>query len=183
MNFEIGKYNIELQLDETFSLNSVDNINHYQKVYFDISEYDYPTKIGIKLFENKELIKSVLIGSNGGGSGIHTTSQIIEEDRIIICCSDTIFCISIPDLALKWKTQADQATCFQIFKKDSNFFIHGEMEISRIDSNGQLIWQQTGNDIFTTEKATDNFEITETHIRVTDWENRTYKFDFDGKVI
>ena len=57
------------------------------------------------------------------------------------------------------------------------------MEISKLDSDGRLIWQQSGADIFTTEKGTNDFEITESYIRATDWENQTYKFDFNGKVI
>jgi len=183
MNFQIGKYKIELEVDETYTQNSADNIKHYQEVYFDQSEYDLPTKIGVQILQNDKLIKSVIIGSVGGGSGIHLNSQIIEDDRILICCSDSVFCLSIPDLDLKWKTQVDQATCFEIFKKDDSYIIHGEMEISKLDSDGRLIWQQSGADIFTTEKGTNDFEITESYIRATDWENRTYKFDFNGKVI
>jgi hypothetical protein len=183
MNFEIGKYKIELKVDETYSANSADNINHYQEIYFEQSEYDFPTKIGVKTFLNDELINSAIIGSIGGGTGIHLNSQIIEVDRILVCCSDSVFCLSIPDLNLKWKTQADQATCFEIFKKDDSYIIHGEMEISRLDSNGQLMWQQSGADIFTTEKGTDDFEITKSYIRATDWENRIYKFDFNGILI
>ena len=129
------------------------------------------------------MIKSAIIGSIGGGTGIHKSSQIIEEDRILVCCSDSIFCISIPDLDLKWKTKADQATCFELFKKDNNYIVHGEMEISKLDSSGKIIWQKSGADIFTTEKGIDDFEITESYIRATDWENRVYKFDFNGKEI
>ena len=183
MIFETGKYNIELQIDEFYTDNSLDNLNQYQKVYFTESEYILPTKIGIKVFENDELIKSAIIGSIGGGTGIHKSSQIIEEDRILVCCSDSIFCISIPDLDLKWKTKADQATCFELFKKDNNYIVHGEMEISKLDSSGKIIWQKSGADIFTTEKGIDDFEITESYIRATDWENRVYKFDFNGKEI
>jgi hypothetical protein len=183
MIFETGKYKIELQVDELYSDSSTDNLNQYQKIYFTESEYILPTKIGIKVFQNEELIKSAIIGSIGGGTGIHNNSQIIDNDEITICCSDSIFCLSIPNLDLKWKTQADQITCFELFKKDDSYIVHGEMEITKLDSNGQIVWQQSGADIFTTEKGIDDFEITDSYIRATDWENRTYKFDFNGKVI
>jgi len=45
------------------------------------------------------------------------------------------------------------------------------------------MWQKSGADIFTTEKGTDDFEITESFIKATDWGNRTYKFDFNGILI
>jgi len=86
MIFKTEKYKIELQVDELYCENSSDNLNQYQKIYFVESEYVLPTKIGVKIFQNKVLIKSAIIGSIGGGTGIHSNSQIIEKDRILICC-------------------------------------------------------------------------------------------------
>ena len=41
-----------------------------------------------------------------------------------------------------WRTQADQATCFEIYKYEDSYIIHGEFEISRLDKDGKIIWQQ-----------------------------------------
>lgn len=183
MKFKTGKYKIELTVEESYNKNSSDNINDYSKIFFDESEFEFPTKIGLKLFENGDIIQSSIIGSIGGGTGIHRSSQIIEDDRILVCCSDSIFCLSIPELDLIWKTQADQATCFEIFKYRDSYVVHGELEISRLDYNGRIMWQQSGADIFTTPKGENDFKITEEYIKATDWDNRSYKFDFDGNLI
>ena len=183
MRTAIGNYEIEIQKDDTYSVNSADNQFDYKNIYFTPSDFILPTKIGLKIFENEELISSAIIGSIGGGTGIHDKSQIIEIDKLIICCSDSVFCLSIPDLNLLWKTQADLATCFEIYKLQDSFIVHGEMEITKLDLNGKILWQNGGADIFTTEKGVDDFEITDSFIRATDWENRTYKFSFDGKQI
>ncbi len=181
MIIELGKYRVELFKDETYTENSVDNVS-YQKVYS--MNYDYnPIKIGIRIYENDEIIKSVLVSSNGGGTDINQTSQIVESDRIVICCSDTVFCLSIPNLDLIWKTQGDTSTCFEIFKVRESYIIHGEMEISRLNLNGEIMWQESGVDIFTTAEGINDFEITDRYIKATDWENRIYKFDFNGKLI
>lgn len=82
-----------------------------------------------------------------------------------------------------WKTKADQATCFEIFKHKDDYIVHGELEISRLDKNGNIVWQQGGRDIFTTLDGKDDFAITDEYILATDWANRKYKFDFDGKII
>ncbi len=155
-------------------------LNYYEKIHFMEYDYVFPTKIGLKTYESSKIISSAIIGSVGGGTGIHKNSQIIENERIIVCCSDSVFCLSIPDLNLIWKTQADRASCFEIFKFKKSYIIHGEMEISRLNLNGEIMWQKSGADIFTNEKGTDNFEITESYIKATDWGNRIYKFDFNG---
>ena len=180
---EIGLYRIEIRKDEKYTIDSADNLFDYKNIYFTSSDYILPTRIGIKVYENEELISSSIIGSIGGGTGIHDRSQIIENGKLIICCSDSVFSLSLPDLNLIWKTQADQATCFEIFNLQDSFIVHGEMEISKLDLNGNILWQNSGADIFTTEKGIDDFEITDSFIRATDWENRIYKFDFDGKLI
>jgi hypothetical protein len=59
--------------------------------------------------------------------------MIIEDKRLLICCSDSIFCLSIPDLTLLWRTRADEATCFEILKYQDSYIVHGELEILRLD--------------------------------------------------
>ena len=123
---------------------------------------------------------SAVIGTTGGGTEIGKNSTIIEDDRFLICCSDSVFCLSIPDLALLWRRQADEATCFEIFKYQDSYIVHCELNISRLNKNGEVLWQQSGADIFTTLDGKNDFIITENYILATDWENRQYKFDFNG---
>jgi outer membrane protein assembly factor BamB len=182
-HYTTEKYRIDIYDDHAFTEGSADNVNQYDFAYFGKSEYDFPSVYGIKVFQGDTLIKSAVIGSIGGGTAIHETSTIIEKDRLLVCCSDTIFCLSIPDLTLLWRTQADQTTCFEIYKYQDSYIIHGELEISRLDKDGKILWQQSGADIFTTLDGKDNFVITDNHILVTDWENRKYKFDFNGQSI
>lgn len=182
-HYTTDKYRIDIYADQTFTEGSADNVEQYDFVYFDKSEYDFPSVVGIKIFQDDTLIKSAVIGSIGGGTAIHDTSTIIEKDRLLVCCSDTIFCLSIPDLTLLWRTQADQATCFEIYKYQDSYIIHGELEISRLDKDRKILWQQSGADIFTTLDGKDNFGITDNYILATDWEYRKYKFDFNGQSI
>jgi len=177
----IGQYQIDIYHDETFRQGSVDNSHKYDYVYFDKSNYVLPTMFGIKIFKDNQLLKSAIIGSIGGGTTNHKNATIIESDRFLICCSDTIFCLSIPDLTLLWRTQADQATCFEIFKYQDNYIVHGELEISRLDKNGKILWQQSGADIFTTISGGQDFELTDNFIIAKDFEDRVYKFDYNGK--
>jgi hypothetical protein len=181
--YKAGKYRIEIFKEENINAFSTDNVNRYDIDYIDKLDYQPSTVIGIKLYYDEKQLTSAVIGATGGATGIGGNSTIIEYDRFLICCSDSIFCISIPDLALLWRRQADEVTCFEIFKYQDTYIVHGELNISRLNKNGEVLWQQSGADIFTTLDGKDDFIVTENYILATDWENIKYKFDYDGNVV
>jgi hypothetical protein len=181
--YKTEKFQIEIKNDLNYTLESNDNINHYDHVYTDKSEYRFNSILGINVYENNKIVRSAVIGANSGGTCLHETSIIIEADRILACCSDFIFCLSLPELSLLWKTKADDATCFEIYILQDSYIIHGELQISRLDYNGKILWQQSGADIFTTIHGENSFLITDKYILATDFENRKYKIDFNGQIL
>lgn len=183
LTFTIGLYHLEITSEISYDGGTAYSLDQYDAVYLNEDHYEPTSLHTIKLYQGGKLIKNVLIGAVGGGTGIHKSSQVIEQERMIICCGDTIFCLFLPELALLWKTKADWATCFEIFKYLDDYIVHGEVDISRIDKNGKIMWQQSGADIFTTVEGKDDFILTEDHILAIDWEYRKYKFDFDGNVL
>lgn len=183
MKLEIGRYKIELIDKSNYSSNLTDNLFQYQQQYANEQENQPSTQIGIQLYDGENILSNAIIKSTGGGSGIHQTSQVLTIDRIIICCSDSVFSLLLPKLTLEWITKADDATCFQIFRYKEDFIIHGELNITRLASNGEILWQNSGTDIFTTEKGTDDFKISNQTIEVRDWSNKLYKFKLDGKIL
>ena len=176
----IEKYKIEIFTDETYKVGSAENINKYDFEYLEAENKYNSTFFGVKIYENQKLVKSTIISSEGGNSGISENSKIIEENRILISCADKIFCLSFPELSLLWKTKADEISCFEIFKRENFYIIHGEMLISKLDESGKILWQKGGADIFATISGKNDFELNEKYIIATDWENRTYKFDYEG---
>jgi hypothetical protein len=170
--------------DEThYAVGSADNVNTYDKTFISGDPNTLTSQIGIELFEDEELVASCLIGSEGGGTGINANSSLISYGGLVICCSHTIFKLTIPDLNLEWKTIADTATCFGIYYLDKDYIVHGELEITRLDKDGKIIWQQGGRDIWTTAEGIDDFAVYDDHILTTDWDYNRYKFDFDGKLL
>ncbi len=180
MIFEIENYQVKIINESEYNSYSKRSVFEYSKDYLTKSEYNLLTKFGIILLKNGSEVNSAIIGAEGGASGLHETSQIIEDNKILICCSDTVFCLDLPTLNLNWKTKVDQATAFEIFKIDNGYIIHGELEITRIDNCGEVIWQKSGADIFVTPSGKDDFEIKDNLIRATDWENRIYMWDLNG---
>jgi len=175
---------IEVFNDSTFSFNSNDNLKIYENIYFGEDAEEYPTsKHGIKLIDNDKEIKNCLIIGSGGATTIHPNSSILDNDNILICCSDSVFSISIVDLKLNWVKKLDMVTCFQIFKIENDFVVHGELEITRIDSFGNIIWQFGGADIFVSLDGENSFQLSENHIVLKDFTRTIYNLNFNGESI
>lgn len=125
--------------------------------------------------ENATELNRAIIGAEGGASTFHKNSQIIENNRILICCSNTVICLDLPTLNLNWKTKTDESTSFNILKIKKGYIIYGELEKTRIDKKGNVVWKNGGADIFVTLDGKDNFGTNDKYIKKTDWENRIYK--------
>jgi hypothetical protein len=179
----LGNHTIKFYNETNYSSSSTDNIKYYNNAYISGENNSPISQIGIELFEDDALITSCLIGSDGGVTGINENSILISYGGIVVCCGDTVFKLTIPDLSLEWKTVADSASCFGIYYLDQDYVVHGELEITRLDKNGEIIWKYSGGDIWTTENGIDDFAVYDDYILATDWEYYRYKLDFDGKVI
>jgi hypothetical protein len=172
---ELEKQIVKFYDETDFKIDSIDNIKIYDKIFISGVKNELSTKIGIEIFENDNLISSCLIGSEGGVTGITKNTIKLSCDGLVICCSNTVFKLTIPSLNLEWKTVADSATCFGIHLLDNDYIVHGELEITRLDKNGNKIWQNSGRDIWTTLEGTDDFAIFDNYILATDWDYNRYK--------
>jgi len=175
---------IEVLDEPTFKFSSTDNNFNYSKHYFGDGATEYPTsKHGIKIYQDDQIIDNCIIIGSGGATGIQSKSSLLDDDKLLICCCNTIFCLTLPDLELKWKTQADQGTCFQIFKQQDNYIIHGEIQVTKLDKDGNIKWEFGGADIFVSIDNEEEFKVEKDGILLTDFAKKKYKIDFDGKLI
>ncbi len=182
MFFHSGKYQIEIVRDVDYSPRSADNVHNYDVSYHHLMrEEGTAVFFGIRVFQDDAPIRSAVIYSNAAYCGINEHSVIIEEDRIVISCTDTLFCLTLPELQLLWATAVDPGCCFEIFKHGDGYITHGELTISRVSHEGRILWQHHGGDIFTNLDGTSIFTINDDHIYATDWAGNEYKLDFDGK--
>lgn len=176
----VGEYLIEIVKEYTYTSNSADNAFSYDFEYFDESDYKSVTVLGIKIFEDGTLLKSAIIGALGGGTGYYENSAFFEEDKFIICCADSVLCLSIPDLTLLWRTKADFTSCFEVFKYQKSYIVYGEVFISRLEGNGDITWQFSGEDIFVNLDKESNFLLEKDCITVSDFNGKVYRIDYDG---
>ena len=183
MELEKSPYRIKLVDAEKYTLSSVDNIEVYDIEYFQDNRYRPTSKHGIRLFENGQEIKSAIVCATGGATGIHENSAIIADSALYLCCCDNIYSLAIPSLDLNWNKRIDPATCFGIYTYKGGLIVHGELQITRIGTNGDQKWTFGARDIFVTQDSTDSFKIKEDKIYLRDWEGFDYVLDENGKEI
>jgi hypothetical protein len=175
---------IEVLDEPTYKPGAANNNFIYSKHYFGDGGQDYPvSKHGIKILQDNRVLESCIIIGSGGATGIHKNSTILDNDNLVVCCCNTVFCLILPTLDLKWKTQADQATCFQIFKQQDGYVIHGELLVSKLDKDGNKNWKFGGADIFVSLDGEEEIKFESDGILLTDFAKTKYKIDFDGKLL
>ena len=178
MIIEINEFNIEIVNDPMYTPNSSDNKFQYDEVFG--SKECISSKHGIVLSENDDILRSIIILETGGATGIHENCYIIIDQFLYLCVGNKIYKIQIPELSVIWSVEIDMATAFQIKQVHEDLIIHGELSISRLTQNGEIIWTRTGSDIFITESGENDFKIEGDLILAESWDGRRYSFNFDG---
>jgi len=178
-----NQYKIEINNDRTYTIGSVDNRITYDLEYSDSDCKNIrPSSIhSVIAYENEKILKSAIICCcDGGSTGIHDNSAIINVDNFVICVGSYLYSLDIPSLKLNWSVKVDSATCFGIYLHNNKFIVHGELEISQLNQDGEIEWQFGGQDIFATESSDNIFSIHDNYITAFDFENTKYHIDFDG---
>jgi hypothetical protein len=176
---------IEIINDTTYKTESTDNNFAYDLVYKDEDAGKYQSSNhAVKIFRDGQLIKSAIVCAVGGSTTIHDNSAVIKDHDLYIVCADKVFSLSLPDLQLRWIMRADQATCFGIYKADNGLFTHGELSVTRLGTDGQIIWQTGLRDIIVTvDSDKDSFIMHDDYIELEDFLRNNYKLDFNGRFI
>ena len=187
MKVKFKNYTIEIIDDSNYTLNSADNGSSYDVEYFDgMTNMDrvHPnSKYGIRITQDGTKVTSAIICEIGGLTTIHEKAFACTGDSVLICCSDKVYSLSIPQLKLNWKKRLDPATCFAIYHFKGDFIIHGELQITRIDKDGNEKWSFSARDIFVTPDGKESISLMDDKIKLRDWEGYEYLLNENGQEI
>ena len=138
MQLSFEHFRVELLNESNYDVDSSDNSNAYELEYFTEERKNYTNCHGIKVTGTEEKFDAVFL-ADGGGTGIHSNCATIHTDKLLICCDDHVFCLTLPTPELKWKVKADMATAFEIRPIEDGNIVHGEPETSRINNLGKIV--------------------------------------------
>lgn len=163
---------VRIVTEPNHSFNSADNVQAYPDE-LSLSDDGYVSTIfGLWIDDSPSLV----VGAGGGTSGVHESCALILHDRLFMAIGDQIACFSLQPLALEWSIQGDHASCFGIYFSSSHnaLICHGELAISRLSEDGEIIWSEGGRDIFTGE-----FRLAAEFVEVRDFYDELYRFAYD----
>lgn len=187
MKLQYKSYEIEIFEEPTYSLNSVDNLRNYDKVFFEGKHQEdrfYPTTKNALIIKEFEIeISNAIICEIGGATRISEKSCIIEDDKIWTCICNKMYCLKVPSLELEWCKAIDFVTIFAIHKIENDFIVHGELEIKRVTKEGEIVWSFGGRDIWVNIEGKTELTIEDNRIRLFDFESNEYLLNFEGKSI
>jgi hypothetical protein len=168
---------IVIENDETYTSGSADNIHSYDIEYsLGDASFRPSSQHSIAVRNGDDVLRSCILLTDGGATGIHEYSALIHDRSCIIAVGPFMCSLQLPSLELSWKTEVDSATCFGVYysAKHNCFISHGELEISRVEPDGKVLWQTGGADIFT-----NGFELHDNHVEAVDWNDKRYRMKMD----
>ncbi len=177
---------VTIQNDPNYNLNSTDNVATYDAQYGVVAGTRPTTKHGVIVTKDEKRLHSVLLAGYAGTTDIHETSvaTLVKDPTVLaVCVSNKVFGLGLPALGLLWETEADTATCFQIFNWRDGFIVHGELAITMLSHEGVIMWQFSGADIFVTTGSTPALELYKDTVVIRDWQGRTYSLNASGQEI
>jgi len=171
-------------VDNDHSAQKAGNQYDYTQTYIGEEGDIYVTRnYGIKILSGEDVVSDCILKATGGATGLFENSTLLDGDRLLVCCCDTLFCLELPSLRLTWQLKADWATCFQVFDLQGDYLVHGECEISRVGRDGSFIWQFSGADIFVSLNGEEVVSIGSDYIRLRDFNGAEYIIDFHGQLV
>lgn len=174
--------NVEISIDETYTVESADN-KPYDLVinprHFKHNDRCRVFSIQIDLFY--EIIRIALIGDF---YSYDTDCAVLEGEVLTVLQNEAIVQIDINSGSMLLFKEFDCFGCnYGIYKVKSGYIIYGEMEITMLDFNFNKKWSFMGKDIFVSISGKKSFELCENSIRLYDFEDNFYEIDFEGNLI
>lgn len=135
-------------------------------------------------------VKTCVITGIHGSTFLHSIEKDkksqtvkIEDDNIIVSAGIHFFSLNLQTLSFNWKLEPDMAEVFEFYDFQGDYLLRGEVQIHRIDKNGNIKWSYGGKDIWVNMEGKSEVTIEENRIRLIDFNSDAYLIDFDGKTI
>lgn len=178
------QYSIDIEIDNTFTLESTDN-RPYDYIFNPeaLTRNDYTKVFSIRISKGcDEPTNIALIGSF---YSFPEDCAILKDNHLTVLMDSTITVIDLITLSIiRHKIFSDFGTYFSIYSFDNGYIVYGELDIVKLDITLQIEWTFSGADIFVLpDESIIPFNINGDTIELRDWEGKYYYLDKYGNKI
>lgn len=190
LTVESAKWKIELIYESSYSpQNIIANQTYDCKIEIG-DEGEWTSRLALICAKNGELFKNCLISGINGGCYFHLStmddnSQSVKllDNELIISLGFTFASFDLNMMRLNWKIRPDMSEIFEFYDLEDDFLLRGELQIHRIDRNGNIKWSYGGRDIWVNPDGKEEVTIHKDKIELIDFESNRYLIDYNGKTI
>lgn len=194
LTVESAKWNIELTFEPWYSTHKRLKTESYDLI-LDLNGVggfandEWCSCLAIVCIKNNNKKTCLITGIDGGGrlhlSARSNNSQTIKpiNNDLIMCLGFTMASFNLDKFNFNWKIRPDTAEVFDFYDLENDFLIRGEVEIHRIDRNGNLKWSFGGLDIWFNPNGEREVTILNDVIELVDFQSNKYVIDYQGKCI
>jgi hypothetical protein len=183
-------WTVELWFESRYAENKVIETKNYSKTIDLNDNGELGSLLAIETTNNRGDTKSCLITGIDGGSYLHIAddkdkSQSVKllSDNLILSLGFTFFSFNIDKQEIEWKLRPDMAEVFEFYDLKDDYLLRGELEIHRIDRNGNVKWSYGGRDILVNIDGNKEVSIENDKIILTDFDGNVYVIDFNGQTL
>ena len=173
---------VEIDVDETYTLDSADN-RYYDEV-LNPSNYtrnDFTRTLAICIDTFSKHISIALIGSSLIGD---FDCAVLDNNILTVLLDQEIVQINVTDASIVRHIKLDGSGCnFGIYKVEKGYIVYGETEITMLGFDFEKKRAFSGKDIFVSISGKLPFEIKKNSICLYDFENNYYEIDYEGNQI
>ena len=177
MKLRNESYEVTVTIDPTYTFGSADNVRYYEHVLVadPLEKGDYYTTFCIRILSGEREYTMALIGGNTDDD---SECAVLEGDVLTILSGDIITGIDLAKRRIvRSKKLPHSLFNYALFRIPGGLAVYGELEITGLDREYNVIWQRGARDII------NSFQILEDRIEYSDISGFDYVIYFDKALL
>lgn len=183
MILENDNYKVHIHLDDTYTIDSTDNL--YYDMILNLQNLCKNDVIKVMRIQIDSRLETKYIAFIGSFYCYDFDCALLENHILTILQDNVVTQLDLNHYSVIKSVVFDSniGCHFAIYKCFKGYIIYGELEIMMLDFNLKKKWSFTGQDIFVTQNDHQPFQIKNEMIQLYDWNNHYYELDFDGNLL
>lgn len=174
-------------------LSSAAKVNQFNADQFDtvlsLNEINRGTgSLSIKATSNDNATGLTLIEGIDGGTYLHVSNESdisqsvkLNGNTLVLSLGTNFVSFNVESQEFLWNIKPDLVAIFEFYDLEDDYLLRDELEMFRIDNNGNIKWKYAGKDIWVNIEGKKEVQIEENKIRLIDFEGNEYAIDYFGK--